>query len=614
MTIRILLLILTLMSAVGPIQATQHFLSYDFNSGTQRNYGYNKEERYDVAIKIEDANLAGYKITGLSVHLRGGEAITDAKGWLSTDLILKKVNGKNVNMPDIAEKEGIIKEETLEVYFDTPYTVDGTLYVGYSFTVNELNESTSAPVAVVNGDNPNGLFIRSSRSHIKWNNCVSAAEGVSCMKVFLEGAFHDDSASVAVMEVPVSYVAEEVPVKAIIMNNGTNEITSIDYSYVWDNVTHTASIEFPSPIPTVWGASESFDFKLAAINDFGEQNLEIKIDKVNGKENNALSTSILTQTEIYPFKPVNRPLLEEYTGFWCGYCPKGYVALEVMKEEYPSQFVCVSYHSGDALHYVETTPNSPKGYPDSFINREDIEIEDIITNWADYANAFTPADIDVDIEWKDEEHTQLKATSHVRFIKDYEKSDFGVSYILVEDGLSNPSWAQSNYYSGTSGDDWRDYSEATEKWWSLFTGGPDPIMNLTYNDVALAIKEINGFQGSIPSKIIAGDEITHSCVLDINDIKNLYTKNYSINPDNLRVIAVIIDKTTRKPVNCNISLYAKSSWVTPVNIDLDKEVDGVEWYDLNVQRVANPIKKNGILIKKTIYRDGSFSFSKHLSH
>ncbi|MFI5202435.1 MAG: hypothetical protein ACHQNE_08605, partial [Candidatus Kapaibacterium sp.] len=40
-----------------------------------------------------------------------------------------------------------------------------------------------------------------------------------------------------------------------------------------------------------------------------------------------------------------RVMLEEFTGAWCGWCPRGALAIQQIKEGYPGQIFAVSFHN-----------------------------------------------------------------------------------------------------------------------------------------------------------------------------------------------------------------------------------------------------------------------------
>ena len=119
-------------------------IAYSYNSDNlpSHGFGYDKAETYDVAIRIDEPSLKGAVIKGISVALPGEGDMSGFSGWLTSELKLKRDNGKYVNNPDIMSAEGVLADGVLNVTFQEPYTIDGPVYAGYSFTVNEVTAST----------------------------------------------------------------------------------------------------------------------------------------------------------------------------------------------------------------------------------------------------------------------------------------------------------------------------------------------------------------------------------------------------------------------------------------------------------------------------------------
>ena len=46
---------------------------------------------------------------------------------------------------------------------------------------------------------------------------------------------------------------------------------------------------------------------------------------------------------------VQKVVGEELTGTWCGWCPRGAVALENMRNKYPDTFIGIAVHGGDVM-------------------------------------------------------------------------------------------------------------------------------------------------------------------------------------------------------------------------------------------------------------------------
>lgn len=599
------------MMALAAYPADMTF-SYNPEGNPTHGFGYDKEETYDVAILLNAPSLIGTTITGIEVELPGGDNITDASGWLSGELNLKRVNGKYVNNPDITTAAGVLENGVLKVTFPEGHVIDGTLYAGYSFTVNALDDATGAPVMVADGARDGGLYIHSSRTKLKWGDVTGQANGVSVLKVNLTGDFADNSAAFRSATGLYTSIEGETVLPLAVENHGGNQVKSVAYIYSVAGNTGSGSIEFETPIAAAYGASAAADINLGTIAATGDQELSITITEVNGEPNGDKAATTAIPLRVYPFLPVNRPLVEEYTGLWCGYCPRGYVALETMKELYPDQFVGIAYHSGDDMSTEVDFPNSPDGFPAGFINRnrENINLAKIYDTWPAIAATLAPCDIEVKVEWTDDSHTAVKATSTSRFLSDQTNADYGISYVLVIDRLSDPSWKQSNYYAPAEGAEPQDNPDMPGDWGYLFTHGTNPMTGLEFNDVALASSGSDGMQGSIPTAITAGEEYSHVYTFDLTSLSEKATALINQHPALMRVIGIIMDRKTGRAVNCVSSLNLNGeNGVDEAGMEHAEIVETI-YFDLQGRRVARP--ERGIYIKADVYSDGSCRTSKYI--
>lgn len=604
------------MSAALSASAADIDFSYNLEGGATFGYGFDKAETYDVAIRIDQPSLVGNKIVGLRVPL-ASDGIGSASIWLSTELSLKRSNGKNINNPDICVKEGTADDGWLDLTFDTPYTIEGPLFAGYSFTVGTVGDSNGKPVTLVAGNDADGFYLHTSKSRLKWNSAAEAAGGVSAMTVLIEGDIQPNAAVfMPAYGLRASAEEESNHIMLRVANHGENEILSLDYTYEIDGHMEGGTVEFDEPLPAVWGAFRNADIELKNLDETGEKELKITVTKVNGADNTDNSPTTTIPITVYPFIPVNRPLVEEYTGLWCGYCTRGYAALENMKGWY-ADFVAIAYHQGDAMSVNNlVTPNSPSGLPAGYINRSSINIGNVYTVWPQFAATLAPASIDVSAEWADEEHTKIKARSAIRFIKDIAFANYGVEYTLVADGLSNPDWVQTNYYAPEEGEEPKDVDEMPGYWGHFFTHGKKAVRGLVFNDVAIASKFPKGAEGSIPTTVAAGQVYEHSCLFDISEIHPSESgSNILEAPDHFRVIAALIDRSSGNPVNCNTSLYMNGESGIENVYCTDGEASDVvatEWYDLFGRKVDAPLENRRVLIRIDKFSDGSTRAAKIL--
>lgn len=314
--------------------------------------------------------------------------------------------------------------------------------------------------------------------------------------------------------------------------------------------------------------------------------------------------------------PVKRPLVEEYTGLWCSFCPRGFVALEEMAEQYGEDFVTISYHDNDAMaaqNLKDRFPSRVNAYPGASIDRVSVFDPSLLKNaYPRYLAMETNASVEVTLFWADEAHSSLQATTEVTFIEDIENADYKIAHILVADGLSNPSWRQSNAYTNSMD------ASLTGEWWDLFTKGGNYVEGLTFNFVAVYSDGTKGIPGSVPTSITAGEPIVYSSLVEPAKIVNLLNDEYVANYgslDKLRMVSVLIDGATGQVVNSHVSNYLGSE---PDDVEIPEpsrvnsinapELSETYYIDFSGCRVANPEK--GVYIKVENFSDGSRRASK----
>ncbi len=584
--------------------------SYGRN-GTMDFFGYGKAETYDVAIFIPGESLAGKQVTGLRVAIPEGSALTKASGWLTTELQLKRDNGKYVNNPDICSADGVIESNSLTVTFDTPYTItpDG-FYAGYTFT---QDDASLEAVATVPGENPDALWIHASRSKLKWGSVASELGRISTLEVIMDGDFSANSASFMIEDEPVISIDGEALLDIAIVNYGLDEIRSIGYTYVTPEGEGNASIELSDPVPPAPGSTGEVTVSLGHLSEVGTVPVSLRLDAVNGMSNDNLSPLVEFNVKSIPFMPENRPLFEEYTGLWCGWCPRGFVALEAMSDMHGERFVGVAYHSGDEMSFLNSFPGSiGGGLPTSYINRgQQLNPGSIYGLWEEYAATIPAADVEGAIAWSDGDGSDVRVSSTVRFIESATGAEYRVGYLLVADGLKQDRWFQSNSYSGLDPDK---NPDMPLPWAEVFFEGGGKVPGLTFNDVVIAATDYDGVAGSLPSEIEAGEPYGHSFTFSMDDLKKSGAAGIIGDWGKLRVVAVVMNARNGQFVNCISSLHLDgsshvSSAVEDIVADTDRD-DPVEtiWYDLCGRRVSDT--GSGLFIRLDVYSDGSVRSTK----
>lgn len=586
--------------------SAQDSFNFTYANGSIFTYGKGKKETLDVAMKIADPGLAGMKLTGIQAYIATSEGIESPKAWLSNSLNLE--SGQNA--PDIATYEATLSNvelegnpyALLEVKLSTPYTLTANpVYVGYSINVAEnSSDAQKMPLVLCEGANDNGFFFHASKSVLKWMEYSETAGGVAYIVANLEGNIPENSLALVGNETIFADNNKAFNATFFAENVGLNSIKSLTYSYSFDNGnSQTKTAELASPVSPNYTGTSPLTLQFEGVEGTGPHSLKVEITEVNGVSNEAVNPVYTSVVNVVPFRPVHRPLVEEMTGLWCQWCPRGYLAMEMLAEDYQNQAVLIAYHYGlpsypDPMEVTTQFPVEGEfGLPSSTIDRDGVVDPyygkvlgsefGIAADMMAVADKLAIASIDLSTSL---EADMVNVEAQAKFILDIEEADYEIGYVLIGNDLSDPDWIQANGYAGASG------YEGTPL--EVLTTWPRNVEGLVFNDVAINADAFKGVEGSLPASI------TH---------KVAYTDTYSFdisgnslvqNRENIEVAAFIIDKSTGLIVNAN---RCKINSTAIKGIEAAKEIVSEEYFDLTGHRLSHP--GQGIVIKIEKYSDGS---------
>lgn len=248
-------------------------------------------------------------------------------------------------------------------------------------------------------------------------------------------------------------------------------------------------MDMAEPVSNRWNALAKVQIPVPEIDRRGAYQLDFKITAANG-EPVADAQAIAGEVDTYDRLASRRVLMGEFTSMACGYCPRGIVGIEYLKEKYPDTFIAVAYHLSDALKCVTHLPYNVDSQPNCLLDRswlvdpymgsskdKSLGIED------DFLHAlgqFTYADLGLTAANTDASHTAVRAQATANFIKDCPDQRFRVDFFLVADSLTGDpaDYYQQNYYGG-------------EESWSSYEGlqpyveAKRYMAPFTFNDVLL---------------------------------------------------------------------------------------------------------------------------------
>ena len=337
-------------------------------------------------------------------------------------------------------------------------------------------------------------------------------------------------------------------------------------------------------------------------NQLSETELQVEITKVNGEVNRATipyaTIPRVTVTQV----PHRRVVVEEYTGMWCQYCPRGIALMENLENKYADDFIGIAIHISDPLVCSDYAwkASEIRSYPTLQMNRSKLLTYYTAINEFEEERAMgADMDVDVSAQWESNKE-KITITPHVTFRVSPKNTTYALAYVLTEDRMSNPSWAQNNNFSGKIS--LRGISEELDKFIDL----PSVITNLPNNFTAIAAKGVYtpSVEDYIKTPIEIDKKQSFKQVFDISRNKLLQDKS------KLKVCALLINLNTKKIENaakCSIS-DAVPTGISSLSEEHSNAVE-IARYTLEGHRIYTPQKginivkySNGRIYKEIVTR------------
>lgn len=606
----IALLSLALASAFSA-SADPFTFSYAMSDAPLSEWGTGRYDIYDVAVFVNDPALVGSKVTGVRVPLADsrGTMKPEASVWLCDKL---RLDSEGVaNRPKYGSFDVTITDNQIVYDFAEPMTIpEGGIYVGYTVEVTDLvNWTQRYPHILADGGKEGGLWVHNRKKYTTWTDLSATLNKVSAMQVIIDSPRSAAQVAVSLPEKCYSKVGETSECYVTLTNHGTEPVNTIEYTLSVDGKTIPGSYTFSPAIPSDFGAQGDMRIELPALAAVADYEMTFTVEMVNGKDNTDIQKSAGSLYAALDFMPVNRPVIEEYTGFWCKGCPSGYVALLEMHDIYGEELTAISIHNKDRIAAVPVSnyPYHIPEYPGFYINRERV-----LGSYSPKAvyeqerRKMAKAEVGVQAYWTDDTKSEVAVNATARFVDDDPEADYRFSYCLLHDGMSDPEWKQSNsYYGDTS---------LTGPYWDMFVNGGAEVSGLVYDDVPMIYHTMaRGVEQSIPSDVKRGEIYSHEYTFSLKDAVNKeptnanYGKYLIQDTDKLRVAVMVFDNKTGAFVNSTTTGYIASSGVEA--LPSESEIVSCEYYDLTGARLqAEPSK--GVFIRLSRNADGSVKSEK----
>lgn len=307
-------------------------------------------------------------------------------------------------------------------------------------------------------------------------------------------------------------------------NCGTNDITSIDYEYSIDGgdaVAMSEKVEFPALTTAFLGLPVNLPAS--------RSNLKVDVKKINGIDFEASSSVEYIAVE-EGFDHERKFVVEEFTGTWCGWCPRGIVGFENMDKTYPDKFIGIAVHYSDAMStstYNAFTNKYYQGAPSSIVNRDpmyqpDPNFDDLSATLQVFDDSKAAVQPYITSFAFDEEGDSATVETKVVFGFNDSNAKYRLAFVVLEDSVLG---RQTNYYSGGS--------NGTLDGWEKM-GSP---VTWNYSHVARNIYEAFGINNSLPLSVKAGTGYDYKYRLSMKSVKKEKRKD-------AHVVLLVLDSAT----------------------------------------------------------------------
>lgn len=454
------------------------------------------------------------------------------------------------------------------VSLPAPYTIDtkaiGGLLLGFSY--KQLNTNNGQyyndecyPLSIMAAGEECPILVSGINGSDAWEDF-----GTACLSVqaVVEGSFATNAAQ------PSDYGNVLIPLgKSIsqdiqLRNMGKDGIKNINYTISANGETGKEQyLKLSTPV-TDFNAISTVTLNFASAAKEGTEQRILTITKINGKPNEATVQTAQGLVASTSTTVPRRVTVEEFTGTGCGWCPRGLVGMENLRQQFGDRFIGIALHqyNGDDPMYISSNNYAAlpfHGAPSALVDRSgDTDPYYGAANAVEYMLS-VPAKVDVDVvaEWNatgTQVEAQVTATSPI------EGSSFDIEYVLVADGLYSSAWKQANYYSSAYASQ-TGMSKSSLESDLVFLWNKGTSYAPTFNDVALSSSYTGGVNQAQPlSGLHPSTPTTNSFTLNVPSKLRSY-----IDKEQVYVVALVTDGdgTITNSAKCAVAAHGTGSGI-----------------------------------------------------
>lgn len=431
----------------------------------------------EIAVKVPANDmLKGGTLHAVRVPVREAAVVSNAKVNVYASDMATLLCSEDVDLSRMSDMA------YTDVELSQPVTLDGDVVVSVVYTTSGSTAAAKNPIVYDNSVKTKGAFLLKSGK--KFQDYTSSY-GAFILQVKVSGASLPNYS--AVFE-PATGTTRQDIVNTFdfpIVSDGAVDITDIDYGISVDGASEQEGHIMVS-VPAGLSQKALLPIAFEAPHQIGTYEVKMRILKVNGQPNaRAAEVTTFTFDNISRFD--RNCVMEEFTGMDCGYCTRGIAGMMKARAAYPDRFIGIAVHqfSGDLMNNWDYPSLCGNYVPACTYNREvanDVYI-DILQTVEKIINSVTPIDVRATAAFTDDSKKEVMVNAHILSAVN---ASYEVVYALVGDGITGPSFIQSNYYYGDSQGKW---GVTDDDPLSMFLAGGtygNPYFRYTYDDVLLS--------------------------------------------------------------------------------------------------------------------------------
>ncbi|MEM1219066.1 MAG: hypothetical protein AAGH79_09135, partial [Bacteroidota bacterium] len=327
----------------------------------------------------------------------------------------------------------------------------------------------------------------------------------------------------------IAVTGSELELAGTVRNVGFDNINSFDL--IWESDGQSETMNF-SGLDLAFQEELTFLHEALIPVDQGSNEVTVSLVNINGgQDENIANNSLIQSVEGIQFAPGRKVVFEEGTGTWCGWCPRGEVFIEQLKELFPDRFIPIAVHNSDPME--NTDYNTGLGMPyfpgmsiERTENTDFVVIEDLEEKFLQRIAMTPPATLESFVAFDAE--TRLATIRSSATASQTSSGAYRLSVVLVENGVtgSGSGYEQANVYSG-----------GVNGPMGGFENLPSPVSSdvMVYNHVGRElVGGFDGVPGSLPSNLQAGETYNY-------EFGSVYISP-TFDVDQMRIVTLILDE------------------------------------------------------------------------